>query len=317
MKKLSLFVLVILVMFLISCKVAPDSTSNHEKNNPSYSITDKIDVSEVRTITDSIDCIPIDELFKYKSLSFEDESAPKEITIDFLGKTHIGYYCYSNHPYISNSNLIDNYENKDVHFSVNRITGEICDFLSSKRSHEYDTLYSKEELEQYVFTVFKSIGIDVNEFSLEIKEFKDDEPPYYIYILTKKAWNTDTVASAMLMVDVYGNIWAFQKNMIDEINNALSHVSEEEELILLEMLSTDTVKDYLIEQVRTKYESQALKIDSIEMMFSPKIVLIDDKIGVYYQIQCDWIYKDPSYKDYEILTGALEEFIVFPKSDVI
>ena len=30
MKKLSLFVLVILVMFFISCKVAPDSTSNHE-----------------------------------------------------------------------------------------------------------------------------------------------------------------------------------------------------------------------------------------------------------------------------------------------
>ena len=315
-KKLLIALLVFVSVILMSCtkQIKEEVEIKTDINPNNNSITEKLDVQEVGGIVDSVEYKATYEIFPYSTLDYIDEKAPKKMIVEFMDKSYTGEYIRSDRPYITHSYIIDYYKSDQLLFEINRTTKELCSVSMGNDNRKYDMVYSKEELYEMACDCFELNGIDPKHYSLKIEEYQDD-PAYYTYILTRKVGRTDTVGAALIRIDNYGNIWDYHKNMIDEIENSLTSMSEKQISTLTEIAETQEIIDLLTEETIERHKAAGRDMKPRKQNYLPKIVLINGRLGVYYIIEGDLISKDPTGKDIYLLDGTWDEYVVFPKNN--
>jgi len=176
----------------------------------------------------------------------DEESAPKEITVTFNGKTYSGTYKYANiddhTPYI-----IYNYECNDSSncrkFAVNANTGKVTSIYfenDDKTDEEVD------------FEAYQKIANDIADDYINLSEYVFSLSPSYnpdncYYLYSKKIDALETPEYIEIIINSQGKIVQFRSRYVGEFKN-IKHVKYDEKKVL--------------EAIRNKLDSMC--VDSID-----------------------------------------------------
>jgi len=301
MKRLSAFVLLIATVFLLCACDTPDSEHPDPKSqNVEYiayevgPLVDRIDLGRHHAHEYS--------LWNEGSAYHRDETAPREMTVEFNGKTYVGTYAYS---HIRKPNIYVSHvfhcEGSEDFFEINADTGELSylslDHPSASACDETETDYKK------IADAIADDYIDLSDYQTEAKisSVEDRIGNYYSSKYYRFVDGYQTNDQINIVLDGDGNVVTFEIQMIGsfegvETSNLDSSLALEAVYAKLDAIyqTNPYEKEYEIEDVRL------IRLEDGSFAHYYKTELI------YYRVHEGQKYRSDGYFDNILLVPRYE-----------